>query len=687
MGDYGEAPGCAKEDVELREKLLDGLDTFKPGDVDEGKKKTILVLRILLFTLVSVAGIGLWVSLLQWVQVQEKVFYPETHIAIDLCGNPNATFVSLDDPFNAQPWQVILGSTKSKVTTFGFQNRNDLSTITYWDNEELYNTGIVPQWGLSFGLVKANPVSLSLLIVGNNTGCLPDAELIRRTGSAISMATKQMGWRVPSSSTSRTATYTHGAMMMRDSDRMLWSQTGQDFTTAYEASTGWWIFYALYWLLRLSLSSMVAFSIFVGTYATWDHAVDAWIIQYDYLWERHYSIIKASALAQAQADVEEAAAVAKNEAEKAARRQRRLESAAAAAASLAKVKGSSKPEGTGSDSKQGDTKEGDSKPSGSQDAPAPATADVKATEGQPPPPTPEKPDEAKLAEEKMEKMKAWRKFREAVVDRAQRGPITWSVFQTHFESCSSWFVLDNLMGGNVYKNEENMQQGLISSLLHAAFIVVLPIALIPCGMLFPSMKLPVQLILLLHLVAAIVCAVFYYLHIYWTHRVIPFMIHGVMCILVFGTSVIYLTMVVLSLLVHMVSAQEDIQNFGLSIICIIIYGKWVTKMQFDMRRQVEEAASSQNVTRGALTRIVKELRLSTADILSSAAVGVGLLLLIMVLMIMSAQFFVSKSYGAIPSPLPALVTPIASLVGAIGNLVQYRDVIGKGANFYFHTLI
>eukprot|EP00930_Biecheleria_cincta_P083391 TRINITY_DN72976_c0_g1_i1.p1 TRINITY_DN72976_c0_g1~~TRINITY_DN72976_c0_g1_i1.p1 ORF type:complete len:584 (+),score=83.00 TRINITY_DN72976_c0_g1_i1:100-1851(+) len=271
-------------DDEHREKLLDGLPSYRAREVDW----CIATARSLLT--VSLSGAMLLLArLLFSLNTSEAVLQFKPALVMN-CSSGSA-MLSTEHEADSQEFWKVLGNTKAMWLRF---NLSTGSIVTFYKNEEVYQLDPSLWRALSFGLMPQAPLQFYVYADDDMVACVQDDRggLDDKYGAALlaSLARVRRN-KVIYASPGNPVSF-NGGMLIRDdfarfeSKQGVFKQSGTSWQFLLKpwSSPGWKSFIILV-VIAIALLTCLAFAdIAMRCFSAWDNAVNDWIVQYDHLW-------------------------------------------------------------------------------------------------------------------------------------------------------------------------------------------------------------------------------------------------------------------------------------------------------------------------------------------------------------------------------------------------------------------
>lgn len=273
-------------DDEHRAQLLDGLPSYRTGELNMCIAFARSLLTVLLY-----AGVLLLVRLVFSADVSEDVVRFEPTLVMD-CSSGSAMLCPEHEADSEQFWKVLNNSrTKSLWLRF---NLSTGSMVTFYKNEEVYHCSPSLWRALSLGLMPQSPLQFNIDVDSASAFCVPDErrELDEKYGLAIFASLARAGHKKVMYATSGDPVSFNGGMLIRDDFARFLpreghferSGSGWIFLLLPWASTGWKFFIILVYIAVALLTCLGFADLAMRCFRAWNHAVNDWIVQYDYLW-------------------------------------------------------------------------------------------------------------------------------------------------------------------------------------------------------------------------------------------------------------------------------------------------------------------------------------------------------------------------------------------------------------------
>lgn len=224
------------------------------------------------------------------------------------------------------------------------------------------------------------------------------------------------------------------------------------------------------------------------------------------------------------------------------------------------------------------------------------------------------------------------------------------------QACSTFFLLDNLVG-NVVRNEEQWGTALLSTLLHGV-VLTLPgvFPLIQCCF-FPEYKTLVLVMVGIHFTALLVFGGMYYFNAPSVLRWVPLALHFAATAVCVLYSVAYIIAAVLFLAIRLVVDPQESLGYSVPLGTAIVYGIVLVKRLLDMREHYMSVFQGK-VQRGAVLDFLYKMQLDIPGIIVTTIVGVAVILSLTTLLMLASAMCVTAN--SLSGYMFSFITPMAT---------------------------
>jgi len=285
-------PGPMSTD-NLRERLLDGVHQVHANPtVSKSKRVAISITKTLIcWGCLAAGAIGTWK--LKSAEFVEDLDRSPLELELKFCG-PNAPALVANDTGLSNGLDELLSIESHKIFRFVPTGRIAMSSIWYYESEELRAEPLQTSYAFSFGMFGHKGLQLHVKVddgTPEEVACLPAPGRARDDraedlfGLAVVQHLKKAGRRTPRASIP-TVPGVHGALLIRNDDTRVWSSSLDKFNGEYHVSLAMKIYSYIVIALRICATIGIILGAGRAGLQSWWQATEVWVPQYDYLWER-----------------------------------------------------------------------------------------------------------------------------------------------------------------------------------------------------------------------------------------------------------------------------------------------------------------------------------------------------------------------------------------------------------------